>query len=168
MALTGKKLLFADAVLAGKTNKEAAIIAGYSAKTASPAGSRLVKDKQVAAYLAIHRAQAESAAGEVAQPAQPAQPAPAPTEPEKPKPTFDLGKAIQHTDPKNFLIAAMNDIELGEKLRIDAAKALMPFMHAKKGESGKKEDAAAAAAKAGNSGRFASGAPPKLVVNNGK
>lgn len=162
MALTGRKLLFADAVLAGKTNKEAAIIAGYSAKTASPAGSRLVKDKDVAAYLAIHRAQAKPDAGN------PAQPAPAPTEAEKPKPTFDLGKAIQHTDPKNFLIAAMNDIELGEKLRIDAAKALMPFMHAKKGESGKKEDAAAAAAKAGSSGRFASGAPPKLVVNNGK
>ena len=31
MALTGKKRAFADAVLAGLSNKEAAIAAGYSA-----------------------------------------------------------------------------------------------------------------------------------------
>ena len=55
MALTGKKRLFADAVLAGKSNKDAAIAAGYSAATASAAGSRLVKDEQVAEYLLKRR-----------------------------------------------------------------------------------------------------------------
>lgn len=44
MALTGKKRAFADAVLAGRSNKDAAIVAGYSPATASAAGSRLVKD----------------------------------------------------------------------------------------------------------------------------
>ena len=52
MAFNSKKRLFADAVLAGKSNKDAAIAAGYSAATASAAGSRLVKDKDVVAYLA--------------------------------------------------------------------------------------------------------------------
>ena len=55
MVLTGKKKVFADAVLAGKPNKQAAIDAGYSAATASAAGSRLVKDKEVASYLVKYR-----------------------------------------------------------------------------------------------------------------
>ena len=55
MALTGKKKAFADAVLAGKSNKDAAVAAGYSEKTASAAGSRLVKDPDVKAYLDKHR-----------------------------------------------------------------------------------------------------------------
>ena len=50
MALTGKKRLFAEALLAGKSNKEAALAAGYSPASASAAGSRLAKDKDVLAY----------------------------------------------------------------------------------------------------------------------
>jgi phage terminase small subunit len=150
MALTGKKKRFADAVLAGKSNKEAAIAAGYSAATASAAGSRLVKDKEVVAYLAKHRAAAER--GD--------------PPPEEPKPTFDLNKAMQHSDPKMFLLAAMNDVELGEKLRIEAAKALMPFMHKKLGEGGKKEQQNDNARKV--AGRFAPGAPPRLAASGGK
>lgn len=140
MALTGKKRLFADAVIAGKSNKDAAIAAGYSAKTASAAGSRLVKDPKVVDYLGKARG-----AGV---------PAPATTAPpaiEGPK--FDLNAALMHTDPKAFLLAAMNDTELEEKLRIDAAKSLLPFMHKKLGEGGKK-DGQADAAKAAGAGRF--------------
>jgi phage terminase small subunit len=51
MAFTGKKRAFADAVLAGFSNKEAAIRAAFSKKTASVAGSRNVKDPDVKAYL---------------------------------------------------------------------------------------------------------------------
>lgn len=150
MALTGKKLKFADAVLAGKTNKDAAIEAGYSAATASAAGSRLVKDKEIAAYLAAHRVASEK--GEpVTAPEQAA------------RPTFDLNKALTHADPKTFLLAAMNDIALDGKLRIDAAKALMPFCHAKMGEASKK-DGRAVAAKSAGSGKFAAGAPPLRAV----
>jgi phage terminase small subunit len=156
MALTGKKKAFADAVLAGSSNKAAAIAAGYSPATASPAGSRLVKDKEVAAYLAKARsapAKADHAAGDVKQPAGADQ-------------AFDLTKALQHQDPKSFLLAAMNDIELDQRQRIDAAKALMPFMHQKLGEGGKKEDAANKAKQAG-AGRFKP-APTPLKLVGGK
>lgn len=149
MALTGKKKAFADAVLAGKSNKEAAIAAGYSAATASAAGSRLVKDKEVAAYLEKHREAA--AKGEA---------------PSQEGPTFDLTAALQHADPKVFLTAAMNDVELDPKQRIIAAKALMPFMHPKLGEGGKKDEAAGRAKKAGQ-GRFKA-APTPLKLVGGK
>lgn len=157
MALTGKKRLFADAVIAGKSNRDAAIAAGYSPKTASSAGSRLVKDPEVVAYLAEHRKGARKG-GKAAPEAAP---------PEKPTPTFDLNAALAHRDPKSFLLAAMNDLKLDPKQRIDAAKALMPFMHPKLGEGGKKDQKQDAAKKAA-SGKFASAAPPKLAAANGK
>lgn len=157
MALTGKKRAFADAVLAGRSNKDAAIVAGYSAATASAAGSRLVKDPAVAEYLKAARANVAPGAPAALPPAAP-----------PPRATFDLTRALQHTDPKTFLMAAMNDIELGEKLRIDAAKALMPFVHKKPGEIGKKEEKLDAAQKAAG-GRFgAPPAPPRLVSGGGK
>lgn len=143
MALTGKKRVFADAVLAGKSNKDAAIAAGYSAATASAAGSRLVKDQQVVEYLAKHRAAKEK--GET---------------PPDGRPKFDLSQALMHSDPKQFLLAAMNDGELEPKLRIDAAKALMPFTHQKLGEGGKKEQAQANAQKVAS--RFGALAPPPM------
>jgi len=146
MALTAKKKLFADAVLAGSSNRDAAIKAGYSPATASPAGSRLVKDKEVAAYLAAHRAAAEKG-----------------QQPEEQRPTFDLAKALQHADPKTFLLAAMNDVALDAKFRIDAAKALMPFVHGKVGDQGKKEARADAAKQAGK-GKFATTRVPLRAV----
>jgi phage terminase small subunit len=156
MAFNSKKRLFADAVLAGKSNKDAAIAAGYSAATASAAGSRLVKDKDVVLYLAAQRIQQES---------KPKAEPPAPEEKSVPK--FDVESMTNFTDPKAFLIAAMNDGRTEPKLRVDAAKALMPFVHAKVGEAGKK-DAKADAAKKVGAGKFAATAPPKLVVNNRK
>lgn len=149
MALTGKKKAFADAVLAGNTNKTAAIAAGYSPATASQAGSRLVKDKEVVSYLEKCRASATK--GEA---------------PPDDRPMFDLSAALQHQDPKMFLLAAMNDVALTEKLRIDAAKALMPFVHQKMGEGGKKEQRQDAAQKVAS--RFPSAAPPKLAAVGGK
>ena len=156
MALTAKKRLFADAVLAGKANKDAAIAAGYSAATASAAGSRLVKDKDVALYLAAQRIQQEAKPD----------PAEKPAADRAPPPGFDLDAMTSFTDPKAFLIAAMNDGRTEPKLRVDAAKALMPFVHAKIGETGKKDAKGEAAKKAAS--KFAALAAPKLVVNNRK
>lgn len=153
MALTGKKRAFADAVLAGFSNKEAAIRAGYSAATASAAGARLVKDKDVAPYLAAHK--------------KPDAGAPSAPPPPPPAPTFDINAALMHSDPKAFLLAAMNDTALDAKLRLDAAKALMPFTHAKLGEGGKKDQKQDAARKAGG-GKFGSAAAPTLAAANGK
>lgn len=146
MALTGRKRAFADAVLAGFSNKEAAIRAGYSQATAGPAGSRLAKDKDVVEYLG-KRKQAPVAASAAS---------PSPTN----APKFDVKAALLHADPKSFLLAAMNDGELEPRLRIDAAKALMPFTHAKLGEGGKKDQKQADAEKVAS--RFSAAAPPAL------
>jgi phage terminase small subunit len=78
-------------------------------------------------------------------------------------PGFDLARALTFTDPKAFLIAAMNDPEAEAKLRVDAAKALMPFMHQRKGETGKKEDKQDAAEKAA-AGMYGTGKPPLRSV----
>ncbi|WP_432675107.1 terminase small subunit [Delftia sp. 11MD] len=153
MALTGKKRLFAEALLAGKSNKMAALAAGYSAASASAAGSRLAKDKDVLAHLQ-RKAKVVSAAPPAAPGAEP------------PAGSFDLSQALSHRDPRAFLLAAMNDKMLEPKLRIDAAKALMPFEFAKKGEGGKKEQQADAAKKVAS--RFAPAAPPKLAASNGR
>ena len=155
MALTGKKKVFADAILAGDTNKNAAIRAGYSAATASAAGSRLVKDPAVVGFLATSRAAkpktAKSKTADVAPADQPASGGA----------KFDLAAAMQHTDPKAFLTAAMNDMELDPKQRIIAARALMPFVHGKVADQGKKDSEKDAAKEAGK-GKFSPGEPPKL------
>ncbi|EGH27700.1 hypothetical protein PSYJA_01154 [Pseudomonas syringae pv. japonica str. M301072] len=76
---------------------------------------------------------------------------------------FDLAKAMRHSDPKDFLLAVMNDFETEPKLRVDAAKALMPFVHPRKGESGKKETAKDKAAGAAQ-GKFGVRKGPLSVV----
>lgn len=78
-----------------------------------------------------------------------------------------VGETLAHKDPKIFLLALMNDLEADVKLRADAAKALMPFMHSKLGEGGKKELKQEGARKAAG-GKFAPAAPPKLVAAGGK
>lgn len=130
MALTGRKAVFAEAVLAGKSNKEAAITAGYSAHTASAAGSRLAKDKAILEYLngqIREMAKAESA------------PVPAPVL--KPG-DFELSPntPIVWSDPLSFLKAVMNHEYTDMKHRINAAKAMLPYEFAKKGDIGKKEE----------------------------
>ena len=158
MALTGKKRLFAEALLAGKSNKQAALAAGYSAASASAAGSRLAKDKDVLDHLGRKAAKSANAAV-----------APEQAEfVEENAAAFDLTAALTHRDPRVFLLAAMNDVELEPKLRIDAAKALMPFEFAKKGESSGKKEEAAAKAKAAGAGKFGRREPPKLVAAGGQ
>ncbi|MBP0589289.1 terminase small subunit [Paraburkholderia sp. LEh10] len=164
MALTVKKQRFADAVIAGKSNKDAAIEAGYSAATASAAGSRLVKDKDVVAYLARCRKKPPAKKSRAA--AKPEMPGKDAVTKAAVSAGFDLNAILSFDDPKAFLLAAMNDPMTEPKLRIDAAKTLMPFVHQKLGEGGKKDAQADAAKKAAN--KFAVTAPPKLVVNNRK
>jgi phage terminase small subunit len=79
---------------------------------------------------------------------------------------FDLQSILTFDDPKAFLLAAMNDQMTEPKLRITAAQTLMPFMHKKMGEGGKKEQREEAAK--GVASRFSRAAPPKLVAAGGK
>lgn len=74
-----------------------------------------------------------------------------------------LTKALQRSDPKAFLLAVMADAGNDARLRVDAAKALLPYEFRKVADSGKKGEAQAAAAKA-ITGRFAPGKPPKLAT----
>ena len=67
-------------------------------------------------------------------------------------------------DPMTFLLSIMNDPSAEGRVRLDAAKALLPFMHQKKGEGGKKSDAADKAKKAAG-GRFAASPPPLKLVS---
>lgn len=70
----------------------------------------------------------------------------------------------KYEDPLEFLKSVMNDPNLEIDDRKDAAKAMLPYIHQKKGEGGKKDAKGAAAKNAAN--KFAVPAPPKLVVNN--
>lgn len=168
MALTPKKRAFIDAVRGGASNKDAAIAAGCPEKSASAAGSRLAKDPDVVAELhklkalnpgktPVKAVKAEDNGQAIEDGTFEAEPA-----------GFDLGKALSHRDPKDFLLAVMNDLATEPKLRVDAAKALMPFVHQRKGEGGKKEQAKEKAAQAGQ-GRFSPRQPPNLkAVPGGK
>lgn len=158
MALTGRKLKFAAAVLAGFSNKEAAIRAGYSPATASQAGSRLVKDPEVAAHLKGEKKDANKAS------TAPATKPVADSPPEYVAQGFDISRVMMFSDPKEFLKAAMNDQKLDHKLRLDAAKALLPFEHQRMGEGGKKEEKDKAAEKAAN--KFSTTPPPPPRVRH--
>lgn len=158
MALTGRKQKFAQGKGRGLSNKDAAIAAGYSAASAAAAGSRLAKDPDVLAV--IDRKAKAKVAKKVALPKAAA---PVKAAAEVP-PKFDLSIALSHDDPKKFLMAFMNDIEMDPKERKDAAKALMPFVHQKMGEGGKKDQQAGKAKQAAS--KFAPTAAPKLIVNN--
>lgn len=147
MALTGKKRAFADAVLAGFSNKEAAIRAGFSEKTASAAGSRNVKDPDVKAYLDEWRAAGDATVAGAKVVAAPA-------------PPDNLVDIPSTTDPMEFLTNLMNEPTADIRIRADVAKAMLPFKHQKLGEGGKKDQKNENAKKVAS--RFAAAAPPQL------
>lgn len=62
--------------------------------------------------------------------------------------------------PLEYMLAVLRDPTASADRKDRLAIAAAPFMHPKKGESGKKEERASAAKKA-SSGRFAPAAPPK-------
>ena len=147
MALTEKKRRFVDALRSGLKGAKAAVKAGYSESGAAQAASRLMKDRDVQEALERHeivnkaKAEAEQAG--------------------KPLDLPDLAKMF--TDPMDFLRSMMNDIESDTKLRVEAAKTLMPYVHPKKGEVGKKDAAAEKAKEAAGSGRFKPYAPSAVT-----
>ena len=149
MALSEKMKKFAQAVVDGLSNKEAAISAGYAEKTASQAGSKLRKDPEIIVHIEKLKADKEGRS----------------LTPEKPK-----VKAIETSsyedddpledqystdDPLDFLINVMKNGGNEMMLRVNAARAALPYVHGKVAEKGKKEtkeDAAKAATKSGKFG----------------
>lgn len=140
MAFTEQKRKFVDAVRSGMSATRAAIKAGYSEKTAAQAASRLMKDKDVLA--ALDRKEKINAAKEQAKATG------------KPINLPNLSKT--YSDPKEFLLALMNNFGEEPKLRLDAAKALMPYAHERKGEGSKKGERESAAQAVQKTGKFGS------------
>ncbi|CAG9172426.1 hypothetical protein CURE108131_23130 [Cupriavidus respiraculi] len=83
-----------------------------------------------------------------------------------PKEPDILAIAATYDDPLKFLKAVMNDVSTDAKMRVDAAKAMLPYTHQKLGEGGKKDQRQEAAKQVAS--RFAAAAPPKLVAAGGK
>ena len=83
----------------------------------------------------------------------------------RPKNTPQLLQTLPSTnDPKAFLLALMNDLEADIKLRADAAKTLLPFMHQRQADVGIKDEKLEAAKKAG-AGKYGAGRPPVRLVS---
>lgn len=156
MALTDKKRRFVDASLSGATNREAAIAAGYSEKTASQAGSKLAKDPDVLTEVGRRLKQKQETSVQV----KPAR---------KVKGDLpDQGEACEveltHTDdPRAFLTELMNADQADMRMRLEAAKTLMPYVHGKVADQGKKDQKADAAKEAGK-GKYSQGRAPLTVV----
>ena len=68
-------------------------------------------------------------------------------------------------DAEAFLAGVMQNEDVDLRIRMDAAKSLLPFQKKKAGERGVKEEREEAAKKV-SKGRFAPSAPPKLVAVN--
>ncbi len=150
--LTGQKKKFADALMKGSNQRQAAIHAGYSEKTAKVKGSQLAKDKDVIGYMERVRAvnPADSMPELVGQEDLP---------PVETPPQFD--------DPIAVMKLIMSDnILVDPKLSLEAAAKLAPYVCKKMGDTGKKEAKDAAAKKVAS--KFSGMAPPQLIVNNGR
>lgn len=148
MSLTNQQRLYAEARFAGLSKKDAALAAGCPEKTAAQAGSRLEKHPSVLAHLArlkANESDSNPAAGRDILP-----------------PGVNPSDKF-YDDPMELLRSEMNNPLLDPKTRIQAATALLPYLHQKKGESGKK-DKAEDAARDVVSGRFKMSAPPQLAL----
>ena len=143
--LTEKQRQFVSNKAAGCTNRDAALHAGYSVAAASSTADKLMAMPAIRAAL--------KAAGK-ATPGVDMKPGNVPTMPRD-----------KYSDPKAFLLDLMNLATVPIAIRADAAKQLLPYMHARMGELGKKQ------AKADNArviargrSKFATKAPPQLTV----
>lgn len=156
MAMNEQKELFAKAKLRGLSNREAAIAAGYSEKTASASGSRLAKDVDVLAEIERLKlfqspepvaVAVEPSPGVVVQEAQPIQAVPVAERPAEAAESLDRialsareravvrgttieldGVCYDQTDPKDQLILCSLGVISLNRQQIDAAKALLGYI----------------------------------------
>ncbi|MFI7960546.1 terminase small subunit [Acinetobacter baumannii] len=152
MALTEKMEKLALAIVDGKTNKEAAISAGYAEKTASAAGARLAKDPEIIVYIEMLKAQKEGRSLTSDSPKVKPKDTPENSgEDENPIEEFQF----EGDDPLDFLIKVMNFNGNKLPLRMQAAIAALPYKHGKVAEKGKKQTKAETAREGSKSGKFA-------------
>ena len=145
---TAKQQAFIDGRIAGMSGSAAARNAGYSPNGVTVAATNMMKvpkiKRAIAAGIKSHKKGKKENAPEV---------------------RLNLGRPQQamqrahYADPKDFLIDAMNNETLPVMARKEAAKELMPYMHSRIGEKGKKENAKDRANETGQ-GKYKSKAPP--------
>jgi phage terminase small subunit len=73
--------------------------------------------------------------------------------------------AVEGQSPLDFLLSVQNDPAATPALRVRAAVAAAQYLHTKRHDGGKKDEAEELA-KAAAKGKYAPKAAPKLVVNN--
>lgn len=119
MTLTVKQKAFVDHKIAGLNNSQAVIAAGYSATGAKQTAQGLLKHPKVKAALrGAAKKPAKIDADELTNKVMPRQ---------------------KYDDPITFLEDLMNHPAMPVAVRADAAKQLLPYKHARIGETGKKE-----------------------------
>jgi phage terminase small subunit len=144
---------------AGLRQREAAVAAGYSATTADKQASALERREDIKKGIA--KAKRAMRGDGVTVP--------------KDDELTERQKAQQmprakYTDPVDFLTDMMNHKHMPAAMRLDAAKQLLPYKHARIAEKGKKEskkDRAAELSGGGKPGakpKFATKRPPLRVV----
>ncbi|MDB0115202.1 hypothetical protein CTZ05_00125 [Acinetobacter baumannii] len=125
MALTQRKKAFAHARLEGKKKEEAAVLAGYSERSAAAKGCQLENDPDVVAYLASLNSQGgggldATPLGEAAIQAE-----------------FRAMENVSNS--LEFLKTIYKNPRIDRKIRIEAAKAALPYEFGKVGEDGVKK-----------------------------
>lgn len=133
MALSPKMKAFAHAKMQGMSNKDAALSAGYSEKSAGMKGSQLMAEPEVKSYLASLNAEGGGELGHATLPLVQAADA------------AELKALESIDDPMEGLKLIWKNPKLDIKHRIDALKSALPYVHGKVGEKGVKQGRADAA-----------------------
>lgn len=144
MALTENMKAFARAKMQGKSNKDAALAAGYSEKSAGSKGSQLARDPEVIAYL--DGLLKQGGAGVDAFESMPLGEAAIKKE---------LAELESVEDSLSFLKLIYKNPYMKMSDRLFAAKAALPFEHGKVGEMGIKEGRDQAAKETARKSKFA-------------
>lgn len=143
--LTKKQQAFATHKAAGCTNRDAAIAAGYAPGSAAQAGDRLAKHPAIRSAIKVATKTTLGADTKTTN-----------------TPTMPRAK---YGDPITFLEDVMNHQQLPVAMRADAAKQLLPYKHARMGETGKKETKKEKAREISRGRhKFAPRVPPSLSV----
>lgn len=143
--LTQKQQKFIECKAAGMNNERSAVAAGYSANSAGVSAAKLMNRPDI--KKAIKKLAANFPASGGADKIE------------------DGMKRDHYADPKDFLTDGMNNKLLPVALRGKFALDLMPYMHGRIGEKGKKEKQLDAAHTVGKSKFGAKAAPVNNVVN---
>lgn len=150
MALTAKMKAFAQAIVDGLSNKDAAISAGYSEKSAMQQGSKLANNPEIIAYVDQFKS-VKKLTPKSEKLTSKKQKVNSVDSGENDNPLDDENYAKD--DPLQFLLDVMNKSD-DMFMRVNAAKAALPYVHGKVADKGKKETKAEEAKKAAQSGKF--------------